>query len=77
MDLHGVYSRSNDLTRAVLARLGPNHPLSCTCNETTTKSGQAWRGFDCAPGVMAGFPLGTKKPPEGGSLDHWLYVELQ
>jgi hypothetical protein len=34
--------------------------------ETATKSGQAWRGFDRAPAVMAGFPLGTKKPPEGG-----------
>ena len=54
--------------RPLLALAGAFQMHSCTCNETTTKSGQARRGFDRALGVMAGFPRGEKKPPEGGCV---------
>lgn len=34
--------------RVGAARTGALSGLSCTCMKTTTQSGQAWRGYDCA-----------------------------
>ncbi len=52
--------------RSLLELAGAFQRHSCTCNETAPKSGQAWRGFERAHRVLAGFPRGEKKPPEGG-----------